>query len=228
LFSEGRLQNPTICWDIRASRATHRVVRKDVYDSDNVSGADNQQERLGSAEATNWFLAGFIEGEGALCVSIKQHPTCRSGFYVDPGFFLYQHESGRPILELALRTFASGRISRKSGSPRVLVYEISSSAALREKVVPFFEQYVVPYSCKTATFERFKEILDAMYRREHHDARGLAGIVRLVYEMNPNGKGKRRSRPLEEVLARILRGHTSDTQLPLSEEMVQSSWRHEG
>jgi hypothetical protein len=178
-----------------------------------VTGADNQQERLGSAEAANWFLAGFIEGEGALCVSIKQHPTCRSGYYVDPGFFLYQHESGRPILELAQRTFDSGRIAPKSGSPRVLVYEVSSSAVLREKVVPFFERYVVPYSCKTGTFERFREILEAMHRREHREPHGLARIVRLVYEMNPDGKGKRRSRPLEEVLARILRGHTSDTQL---------------
>jgi hypothetical protein len=34
--------------------------------SDNVSGdADNQQERLAGAEAANWFLAGFIEGEGS-------------------------------------------------------------------------------------------------------------------------------------------------------------------
>jgi hypothetical protein len=180
-----------------------------------VTGADNQQERLGSAEAANWFLAGFIEGEGALCVSIKQHPTCRSGYYVDPGFFLYQHESGRPLLELAQRTFDSGRIAPKSGSPRVLVYEVSSSAVLRERVVPFFERYVVPFSCKTGTFERFKEILDAMHRREHREPDGLARIVRLVYEMNPDGKGKRRSRPLDEVLSRILRGHTSDTQMQL-------------
>jgi|SRR6266480_1473793 len=83
----------------------HRAVRCDVYDGDNVTGADNQQERLESAEseseAANWFLAGFIEGEGALCVSVKKHPTCRSGFYVDPDFFLYQHESGRRLLELS-------------------------------------------------------------------------------------------------------------------------------
>jgi hypothetical protein len=94
-----------------------------------VTGADNQQERLGSAEAASWFLAGFIEGEGALCVSVKKHPTCRSGFYVDPGFFLYQHESGRRILELAQTTFGSGRIYPKPGSPKVLVYEISSTQA---------------------------------------------------------------------------------------------------
>src|SRR6266545_8115569 len=123
-------------------------VRSDVYSSDNVTGADNQQERLESAESVNWFLAGFIEGEGALCVSIKKHPTCRSGFYVDPDFFLYQHESGRRILELAQSIFESGQIYPKSGNPKVLVYEISSTSVLRAKVVPFFERYVGPFSCK--------------------------------------------------------------------------------
>jgi hypothetical protein len=182
----------------------------DVYDSDNVTGADNQQERLGSAESANWFLAGFIEGEGALCVSIKKHPTCRSGFCVDPEFFLYQHEGGRRILELAQATFESGRIYRKSGSETVLVYEVSSTRALREKVVPFFERYVVPFSCKGQTFERFREILESMERGEHLEPAGLAEIVKKVYAMNPSSKGKGRSRPLEEVLTRILRGHTSD------------------
>ena len=175
-----------------------------------MSGADNQQERLGSAEAANWFLAGFIEGEGSLCVSVKKHPTCRSGFYVDPGFFLYQHESGRWLLELAKETFDSGRISPKSGSPQVLVYEISSRRCLYDSVIPFFERYVVPFSCKGGTFARFREILEMMERGEHLQPAGLADIVKKVYAMNPAGKGKARSRPLEEVLARILRGHTSD------------------
>ena len=190
----------------------HRVVRRDVYGGDNVTGADNQQERLGSAEseAANWFLAGFIEGEGALCVSVKKHPTCRSGFYVDPDFFLYQHESGRRILELAQSIFESGRIYPKSGNPKVLVYEISSTSVLREKVVPFFERYVVPFSCKRETFMRFKEILEMMQRREHLRDDGLAEIVRKVYSMNPASKGRARLRPLDDVLARILRGHTSD------------------
>ena len=207
----GRLQNPTICWDIRVSRATHCDVRRDVYDSDNVTGAENQQERLASAEAANWFLAGFIEGEGALCVSIKRHPTCRSGYYVDPGFYLYQHQSGRAVLELARTTFQSGRIYPKSGNGKVLVFEVSSTRALRERVVPFFERYVVPLSCKRATFERFREIIEMMDRMEHLKPTGLARIAETAYAMNPDGKGKARSRPLEHVLARILRGHTSDT-----------------
>jgi hypothetical protein len=162
-----------------------------------------------------------------LCVSIKKHPTCRFGYYVDPGFFLYQHESGRAVLELARDTFGSGQISRKSGSESVLFYEISSTQALRKKIVPFFERYVVPFSCKTETFERFREILVMMERKEHLNPEGLAAVVRKVYAMNPAGKGKARLRPLEEVLSRILRGHTSDVPL-WDKEMVQSSWRHGG
>ena len=63
------------------------------YTGDNAVGAGNQQERLSHTEEAMHFLAGFIEGEGALCVSIKQHPTARFGYLVDPEFFLYQHES---------------------------------------------------------------------------------------------------------------------------------------
>jgi len=46
------------------------------------------------------------------------------------------------------------------------VYEVSSTAVLRERVIPFFERYVVPFNCKRETFARFKEILDAMERKE--------------------------------------------------------------
>ena len=82
---------------------------------------------------------------------------------------------------------------------------------LREKVIPFFDWYVVPFSCKRETFEQFRDILDAMKRKEHLHPYGMARIVRKAYAMNPDGKGMKRKRPLEEVLARILRGHTSDT-----------------
>jgi hypothetical protein len=124
-----------------------------------VTGADNQQERLSHAESVKWFLAGFVEGEGSLCVSIKKHPTCRFGFIAGPEFFLYQHESGRRILELARTTFGTGGIYRKAGNPRVLVYRVSCRQKLQEEIVPFFERYVILFSCKRAMFEEFRDIL---------------------------------------------------------------------
>ncbi len=174
-------------------------------------GGANQQERLSSTERARFFLAGFIEGEGALTVSIKAHPTARFGYYVDPEFFLYQHHSGRQLLELARATFQTGRIYPKPGNPEVLVYAITDRRSLREKVIPFFERYIVPYSCKRETFERFREILDMMDHQEHLTPDGLVRIVEKAYAMNPSGKGRQRSSSLAEVRERILRDHMPTT-----------------
>ena len=194
-----------------------------------MTGADNQQERLSRAESARWFLAGFVEGEGSLCVSIKRHPTARFGFVAGPAFFVYQHESGRAVLELAQEIFACGRIGPKPGNPKVLVFQIVDRRMLKDRVVPFFERYVVPYSCKRVTFERFREILVMMERKEHLTPDGLVRVIEKAYAMNPHSKGRERLRSFEELRERILRGHTSEVPRALrDEEMVQSSWRHEG
>lgn len=178
---------------------------------ENAMGGANQQERLELTEEAKWFLAGFIEGEGALTVSIKAHPTTRSGYYVDPDFFLYQHVSGRRILELAQALFQTGRIYPKPGNPNVLVYEISSRKSLWEKVIPFFERYIVPFSCKRETFERFREIVEMMeLQKEHRNPQGLNRVVERAYAMNPASKGRKRLRSFQEVSSRILRDHTPD------------------
>jgi LAGLIDADG DNA endonuclease family protein len=177
-----------------------------------VSGADNQQERLSCDESAKWFLAGFIEGEGSLAVSIKKHPS-RFGFIASPEFFLYQHESGRPLLELARGIFDSGSIVPKPGNPRVLVFRVCHRRVLLERVIPFFERYVVPFTCKGAMFERFREIVEAMNRKEHLTPEGLVRVIEHAYAMNPNSKGRERLRTLPELRERILRGHTSDIPL---------------
>lgn len=178
-------------------------------EGDNAMGAENQQERLSSTDAERWFLAGFIEGEGSLCVSIKEHPTARFGFIVDPEFFLYQHKSGVACLELAKKVFGTGRIVPKAGSEGVLVYAITSRQSIAERVIPFYEHYMV-FSAKQHIFRRFREIVEAIGRGEHRTPEGLARIVEKAYAMNPDGKGKERKRTLEAVVERILRGHTPD------------------
>jgi hypothetical protein len=174
-------------------------------------GGANQQERLTIAETKKWFLAGCIEGEGSLCVSVKHHPVSKFGFLVDPEFFLYQHRSGIGMLELAKEVFGTGRILPKVGNEGVLVFSIVSRRTLKERVIPFFDKYMV-FSSKREIHLRFKEIVEAMEdRKEHLTPDGLIRIVEKAYAMNPASKGKERKRPLQEVIDRILRGHTPDT-----------------
>ena len=177
-----------------------------------MTGAGNQQERLSRDESAKWFLAGFIEGEGSLAVSIKKHPS-RFGFIASPEFFLYQHESGRPLLELAREIFDSGSITPKPGNPQVLVFRVAHRRVLLERVIPYFERYIVPFTCKGAMFEGFRAIVQAMDRKEHLTPDGLVRVIEMAYTMNPNSKGRERLRTLSELRERILRGHTSDIPL---------------
>lgn len=166
--------------------------------------ADNQQERLSSTEQQRWFLAGLIEGEGSVCVSIKVHPNTRFGYYVDPEFFIYQLEDYRSLLELARQIFGTGSIRPKTGNKRVLVFSIVSRRSLAEKIVPFLRKYMI-YSAKRQIYDTFCTIVEAMERKEHHTTEGMIRIVEKAYTLNPAAKGKERKRSLQEVIDRILR-----------------------
>ena len=103
------------CWKLRASRATHRDVRSDVYDSDNVSGADNQQERLDS------YIAGYVDGEGSFSVSVQRNVTSRIGFQLVPEFHVSQNGDRAQVLELTRSRLGCGAIRPNSKQDRALV-----------------------------------------------------------------------------------------------------------
>ena len=173
--------------------------------------AVNQQERLLITHELKYYLAGFIEGEGSLTVSIKEHPTTKYGMHLDPEFFLYQHKAGIKLLQLAQEVFGTGRIFPKHGSENVLVFSITSRRSLYEKVIPFFEKYMI-FSAKWETFIKFREIVKAMEEtKEHHSQDGLIRLFTLAYQMNPYSKGKERKRSLQEVIDRILRDYTPES-----------------
>jgi hypothetical protein len=182
-----------------------------------VSGADNQQERLSSQEHRRWWLAGFVEGEGSVCISLKRHATARFGYFVQPEFFLYQHKNRRKLLEMAAEEFGSGTIFPKPGNPDVLVLKIGDRRVLRERVVPFLRRYM-RFSARVADYEIFAKAVEMVSLRLHQTREGLLNLVELAYTINGNGKNRRT--PKEVVLDRILRGHTLDAP-GRSEEMVR-------
>ncbi len=79
------------------------------------------------------------------------------------------------------------------------------------------------YSARWGDLARFMTIMDLYEEGAHRTPAGLAQIVELAYAMNANGK--QRKRPLDQVLDRILRGHTPDTP-GRGDEMVRPPWRH--
>jgi hypothetical protein len=71
--------------------------------------------------------------------------------------------------------------------------------------LPFFQLYVLPFSCKfgtlnSGTFSGFKELLVSFKQKKHLDKTGLIHCITLAYNMNPLSKGKKRKRSLDEII----------------------------
>jgi LAGLIDADG endonuclease len=176
--------------------------------SDKLVSAGNQQESLSSRERKRWFLAGLVEGEGSVTLSIKRHPTAGFGVYIQPEFFIYQHKLRRSLLEMATEFFGAGRIRPKPGNPDVLVFSIVSCPVLKANVVPFLRSYA-DLSARCRDYELFCEAVELCVAGARHHRQGILRLVDIAYAMNMNGK-QRRIRH-EDLVDRILRGHTPDT-----------------
>nr|AOP19081.1 hypothetical protein [Halimeda discoidea] len=149
-----------------------------------------------------FFLAGFVEGEGSLCVSIKK---TGKRIKADPEFNIAQHKSGIIHLIAFMDLFKTGNIYFKSGSQHTYVYKITNRQALKEKFIPYYKQYVWPYACesKRFTFKLMVQLLDLFEQKVHLNPKkfGLQ-ILPLVYQMN-TAKGKTRKWSLQELQAKI-------------------------
>jgi hypothetical protein len=176
--------NLAICWNIRVSRTTHRGVRSGVYGSDNVTGADDQQERL------DCYIAGFVDGEGSFSVSVQRNSSCRVGFQLVPEFHVSQNADRAQVLEVIKARLGCGYIKANSRTDRALVYVVRDRGALLERVIPFFERNPL-LSSKQVDVDTFTSIVRAMARNEHRTEAGFARLLDLAVSMNGGGRSRK-------------------------------------
>jgi LAGLIDADG endonuclease len=93
--------------------ALPRSVRQDVYHGDNVTGAENQQERL--IEFRGWVI-GFVDGEGCFSIGFVRQPSrpsrvgYRTGFQVAHEFAVTQGEQSLSCLHDLREFFGIGQV----------------------------------------------------------------------------------------------------------------------
>ncbi len=158
--------------------------------SDNVKGADNQQER---SDILSGWIVGFVDGEGCFSVSIIRNSTMTSGWQVFPEFVVTQGAKSRSALELIQHQFGCGRIysNRRNDNHResLLRYCVRSQQELRERVIPFFKCYPLQ-TAKRQDFEKFVLILQRMERGAHKTPKGRRQIASIIQTMNRNTKSR--------------------------------------
>jgi hypothetical protein len=176
--------------------------------SENVSGAENQQERLLAPE----WIVGFVDGEGCFSCPIYRCGKMSLGWQVRPEFAVVQGASSRDVLEELVSYFGCGKVfrNRRHDNHRedLFRYCVQRIGDLQDIIVPFFEQYPLRTS-KRANFDKFAQITRLMAQRRHLSVSGLMEIAAIAETMN--------HRKPSEVL-RILRDHTPTLFLSSEEE----------
>lgn len=166
--------------------------------SDNVCGAENQQERLWDS---GWVV-GFVDGEGCFSCPIFQNPKTKLGWQIQPSFVVVQGEASRSVLEDLVRFFGCGKVgvnnrhdNHRENLARYVVWRFGD---LRDVIVPFFLENQLRTS-KRHNFEKFAEIIRLMNLRLHLTMPGIAAIAQIAETMNHRKPSK---------FLRILRDHT--------------------
>lgn len=148
---------------------------------DNVSGADNQQERPSDLpwltaipSELGHYLAGFADGEGSFVVSFRRSRDRRTPWRVSLTFNVAQVDE--TVLQVFQRVLSAGtvRCSRPDG---VRYFEVNSLEEIRLRVVPFFKRFRL-LSGKARDFQTFQEIAELMSQGMHRSREGLAAILR--------------------------------------------------
>jgi hypothetical protein len=145
----------------------------------------------------NYYITGFVDGEGCFSISVKKQDNTRFGWVIDPVFHVTQNKERNIILEILKRTFKCGRIIPKPGQEdKVLQYTVDSRRNLTEKIIPFFERNK-PIA-KKREFEFFKETVMSLEKGEHRSVVGITKLIKKAYLMS-----EERKHSLEEVLSQI-------------------------
>ena len=150
--------------------------------SDNMLGADNQQERL----RTVGWIVGFVDGEGCFSVTI-QKATTATGWQVFPEFVVTQSGRSLQALHDLKEFFECGRIfiNRRNDNHRSALYRycVRSIVELREKIVPFFLENQLR-TAKRDDFKKFARVLELIGERKHLNSEGIMEIASIAQTMN--------------------------------------------
>lgn len=173
--------------------------------SDNVSRAENQQERL---IKIGWII-GFVDGEGCFSVGFIKQPDRlgRKGYKlgIQPyyEFAVTQGVSSKDALLTLKKFFGVGElyINKRYDNHKEHLYRytVRKKEYLLNIIIPFFEKHQLQTQ-KRKSFAIFAKCMKMIDQKRHLTKTGLIKIIKLTENMNHK---QRKSN-----LIRILRNQT--------------------
>lgn len=159
--------------------------------SENVSSADNQQERVSKdPKHLRYYLAGFTDGDGCFSVTVHKSKFRKIGWNINPLFQIYQHKNNSYILYLFKKIFGVGYVSKKGGNPLCNVYCVDKISDLVNVSIPFYQEYLL-IGKKHNDFVNFSKIVFGIRDKSHLIPEGFIELASYAFEMNTKGKGRK-------------------------------------
>ena len=151
--------------------------------SENVSNADNQQERF---KLIGWIV-GLTDGEGCFSVSVFKNSTTKSGWQVFPEFVVTQSEESKNCLEVLQKYFGCGSIyiNRRKDNHRENLYRycVRNLSDINNKIIPFYQENCL-ITAKRNDFDNFCKAVDIISKGDHLKRTGFEKIVEITKKMN--------------------------------------------
>ena len=135
-----------------------------------------------------YYITGFADGEGSFNVSFRLRKDYLIGWKITPVFNISQDE--REILAWIKHILKCGTIRfRKDG---VWVFEVNNQKSLREKILPFFDQFRFLSKKKKLQYQKFKKICNLLNQTPSNTYETVRQILVLRNESNMKTSKKRK------------------------------------
>lgn len=135
-----------------------------------------------------WYVTGLTEGEGCFSISFNFKRKLKIGIETRPSFSISLNQRDLSLLKQVHSYFNCGAI-RFSRNDRTYKFEVRSVKDLVKKVITHFVEYPLVGN-KQNDLQIFKEICEKIHVNFHLNAKHLAEIIKMAYQMNPSGKRK--------------------------------------
>ena len=159
-------------------RSVRKISRKDFFGRD-----------------LNFFLSGFVEGEGSFNVSLRRKVDYKVNWQVVMSFNVSQKDP--TILKILKEVLDCGIIKTRK-KDNLHSYDVTNPNEIIEKVIPFFKKYPVLSESKKRNFAIFCEIASLMKKGEHRNLSGLRKILEFREQLN-TGAGRTRKYSINDV-----------------------------
>ena len=134
----------------------------------------------------NYWIAGFVDGEGCFYVKTSKSKTHKLGLSVTLNFIVVQGIRDLQLMEEIKSILGCGSITINESSS-IIRFAVTKLSDIQGKIIPFFDKYSL-VGDKLRNYEDFKKVSDLMIQKSHLTKEGLDKLLTIKSNMNFNRK----------------------------------------